>query len=455
MPPAVKPRTMPGTLELLPEEQRLFTAVLETIRAGFERFGFVPIETPAVEYSEILLTKEGGETERQVYFVVPTGTLERAPGTPEFALRFDLTVPLARYVAEHERELVFPFRRYQIQRVYRGERPQRGRFREFVQCDADVLGKDRLSLFHDAEMAAVIHAVFADLGLGAFRIALNHRRLLRGLLAGLGIEEDARQAAVLHEIDKLDKRSREDVRAALRGGELGLDDVLAGAVLELLERRASGYEESFALLDALPTTHPSGEEGRRDLRTVIETVRALGVPSQAVGVDLTIARGLDYYTGSVFETRLLEHTAIGSVCSGGRYDDLAGHYTRSRLPGVGFSIGATRLFWQLREANLLPKLPTVKTEVLLALTGEDDLETMLALARDLRARGLRVESVLEPGKLAAQLRRADRLGIRWVVLAGDEERKAGVVSLKDLETGSQERLPQPELLPFLLARRRA
>jgi histidyl-tRNA synthetase len=444
---------MPGVLELLPEEQRIFAGMLETIRQSFERFAFAPVETPAVEYSEILLTKEGGETERQVYFVTPTGTLEREGRTPELALRFDLTVPLARYVAEHERDLVFPFRRYQIERVYRGERPQRGRFREFYQCDADIVGKDRLSLHHDAETTAVVHAAFQDLGLGPFRIALNHRKLLRGLLASLGIQDEARQAAVLREVDKLDKRSPAEVRSALCGGESALDEAQAGRVLDALGRRAAGGESGLALLASLDAAQPMAEEGRRDLTAVLETALALGVPDNVLGVDLTIARGLDYYTGTVFETRLLDRPDIGSVCSGGRYDDLAGHYTRSRLPGVGFSIGATRLFWQLREAGLLPRLATRRTEVLLALTGEDDRANMLALARDLRAHGLRVESVLEAGKLAAQLRRADRLGIRWVLIAGDEERAGDAVSVKDLENGSQERLPRAELIAFLLARR--
>lgn len=441
----IRPRTMPGVLELLPGEERLFRAMLAAIRTGFERFGFVPIETPAIEYSEILLTKEGGETERQVYFVTPTGGLgEGGAGVPELALHFDLTVPLARYVAEHEREILFPFRRYQIQRVYRGERAQRGRFREFYQCDADVVARDRLPLDHEAEMVAMIQEIFAGLGLGGFRVALNHRRLLRGLLAGLGVE-DGRQGAVLREIDKLDKRRPEEVLEALRGGESALADATARRVLETLDRRARGYDDALALLAALPVTDPQGTAGRSDLVAVLEQVRDLGVPPASVAVDLAIARGLDYYTGTVFETRLDAHPEIGSVCSGGRYDDLAGHYTRTRLPGVGFSIGATRLFWQLREAGRLPDLPVEATDVLLALTGEEDSAATRALARELRAAGLRVECVFEAGKLDRQFRRADRLGIRWVVLLGPEERRTGTVSLKDLRTGMQESLRGGEI----------
>ncbi len=447
--PVLRPRTMPGVLELLPEEQRLFAAMLATVRAGFERFGFAPIETPAIEYSDILLTKQGGETERQVYFVTPTGALDRGGALPELALRFDLTVPLARYVAEHEHDLVFPFRRYQIQRVYRGERPQRGRFREFYQCDADVVGKDRLGLHHDAEMIAVIHTVLRDLGLGTFRVTLNHRKLLRGILTGFGIAEDERQAAVLREIDKLDKRSPEEVRAALRGGDCALGDQAAGGILTVLDARSTGYTETTTLLASLGLNNPLANEGREELTTVLTTAHALGVPPETVGVDLAIARGLDYYTGTVFETRLLDQPGIGSIASGGRYENLAGHYTRSHLPGVGFSIGATRLYWQLREAKLLPALPVITTEVLVALTGEEDRANALDIARELRAHGWRVETVLETGKLAAQFKRADRLGIRWVVLTGGEERTTASVSLKDLKNGEQRRLPRKDLLPYL------
>src|SRR5690606_36228715 len=290
----IKPRTPPGVMELLPRDQVAFQRMLDTIRQTFERFGFLPVETPVFELSEVLLTKSGGETERQVYFVQSTGALEKqGEGLPELALRFDLTVPLARFVAEHEHELAFPFRRYQMQRVYRGERAQRGRFREFYQCDIDVIGKDALSPRHDAEIPAVIAAVFDALDIGEFTIWLNHRKLLRGFFEGQGIEGD-RQLAVLRELDQLDQRGEVPVRAALGAGT------------------------------------PLFEEGRDELRALLGRLKAMGVPESRYAINLSIARGLDYYTGMVYETTLDAYPQIGSICSGGRYDNLASHYTKSK-----------------------------------------------------------------------------------------------------------------------------
>lgn len=446
----IRPRTMPGVLELLPEEERIFQAMLGVIRDGFQRYGYLPIETPTIELSEILLTKEGGETERQVYFVLPTGALPKQDegGIPELALRFDLTVPLARYVAEHEREILFPFRRHQIQTVYRGERAQRGRFREFVQCDADVVTRDRLALDYEAEMIGMIHTIFSMLGIGAFRVTVNHRKLLRGILLSFGVREE-RQRVVLREIDKLDKRSPEEVQASLCGGEAGLTPEVARQLLATLDQKSRDLSHALDLLTALRLTDELAETGRRELVEIFETLKSLGVPETNVILDLTIARGLDYYTGTIFETRLVDHPEIGSVASGGRYDDLAGHYTKSHLPGVGFSIGATRLFWQLREVQALPRLEVATTDVLLALVDEEDRTLMRRLARELRAEGLRVESVFETGKLDRQLRRADRLGIRWVVFSGAEERSDGTVSVKDLRTGKQERMSPEQLVTRL------
>ncbi len=442
-------RTMPGVLELLPLDQVAFQSMLDAIRRNFERFGFLPLETPVMEYASVLLTKEGGETERQVYFVQSTGALEQGE-KPELALRFDLTVPLARYVAEHERELVFPFRRYQIQRVYRGERAQRGRFREFYQCDIDVVGKDALSVRHDAELPAVIHAVFRDLAIGPFTIHLNNRKLMRGWLEGLGIAEPERQAAVLREVDKLDKRGVEAVRATLAGDGFALPADAVDRLLAFTGFRSTSLAQALEKLDSLGEGSESLQQGRAELREVLGLIAAYGVPEQDFALNLSIARGLDYYTGTVYETTLDDHPQIGSICSGGRYDDLAGHYTKSRLPGVGISIGATRLYWQLREAGLLPG-GTSTVQALVAQMDDALLPQTLALAGELRAGGINTEAVVDGGKLARQFKYADRAGIRFVLVLGPEEVARDVVAVKDLRRQSQSDVPRAHVVAWLQA----
>lgn len=449
MNPLVKPRTIPGVLELLPREQIAFQGMLDTIRRVYERYGFLPIETPAIELTEVLLTKSGGETERQVYFVQSSGALEQGR-MPEMALRFDLTVPLARYVAEHEHELHFPFRRYQIQRVYRGERAQRGRFREFYQCDIDIVGKDRLSIRYDAEMPAVIHAVFAELAVGAFTIRLNHRKILKGVLAALGLNDGEAQVAALRALDKLEKKTKAEIVDELL--EVGLPQAQGERLLAWAEERARGYDAAEQALRALPQRFPEGGEnlraGAQDLAEVFACMAELGVPSERVMLDFSIARGLDYYTGTVYETTLDAHPHIGSVCSGGRYDDLASFYTRSRLPGVGISIGATRLFWQLREAGLIHAAAST-VEVLVCLLDDRLRPVSLAVAGELRAAGIATEAVLEPRKLAKQLQYADRAGIPFAVLIGEEEAASGEVSVRDLRRGEQFRVARSELAATL------
>jgi histidyl-tRNA synthetase len=443
------PRTMPGVLELLPREQIAFQRMLDSIRRGFEVYGFVPVETPAIEFSDILLTKSGGETERQVYFVQSTGSLEK-PGQPEHALRFDLTVPLARYVAEHERDLAFPFRRYQMQRVYRGERAQRGRFREFWQCDIDVIGKDSLSIRYDAEIPAVIHAVFRALDIGAFTIWLNNRKLMRGFFEGLGIDDSERQMLVLREVDKLDKRGADHVRGALTGDAFGLSADAVDKVLRFVAVRSTSLADAHAKLDALGPGSATFEDGRAELREVLDMVAAFGVPESAFALNLSIARGLDYYTGTVYETTLNEHRGIGSICSGGRYDDLAANYTKSRLPGVGISIGLTRLFWQLREAGLLEASGST-VQVLVTVMDDAHLNECLAIATELRAVGIATEVALEGGKLGKQLKYADRAGIRLAVVAGGDELSRGVLAVKDLRRGDQIEVPRAGLARALQA----
>jgi histidyl-tRNA synthetase len=432
----IKPRTPPGVMELLPRDQIAFQRMLDTIRATFEQFGFLPVETPVMELSDVLLTKSGGETERQVYFVQSTGALEKAEaGRPELALRFDLTVPLARYVAEHEHDLAFPFRRYQMQRVYRGERAQRGRFREFYQCDIDVIGKDTLSPRFDAEIPAVIAAVFDRLAIGDFTIQFNHRKLLRGYFEGLGIEGE-RQLAVLRELDKLDKRGDAAVRETLAGEGFGLGSDAVDALMAFSQVRSRGHADALAKLDALGTGTPLFEEGRAELRAVLAQLQALGVPESRYALNLSIARGLDYYTGIVYETTLDAHPGIGSICSGGRYDNLASHYTKSKLPGVGISIGLTRLFYQLQEAGLVSTSDS-SVDVLVALMDDALLPDALALSQRLRADGLNVETQLDARKLAKQLQYADRAGIRFVAIQGEDERARGLVAVKDLRRGEQ------------------
>ena len=445
----IKPRTPPGVMELLPRDQVAFQRMLDTIRQTFERFGFLPVETPVMELSEVLLTKSGGETERQVYFVQSTGALEKSgEGLPELALRFDLTVPLARYVAEHEHELAFPFRRYQMQRVYRGERAQRGRFREFYQCDIDVVGKDVLSTRFDAEIPAVIAAVFERLAIGDFTIQLNHRKLLRGYFEGLGIEGEA-QFAVLRELDKLDKRGEDAVRATLAGDGFGLAGEAIDRLMAFARVRSHGHDDALAKLDALGSGTALFEEGRAELGAILRQLRALGVDEARYAINLSIARGLDYYTGVVYETTLDAYPQIGSICSGGRYDNLASHYSKSKLPGVGISIGLTRLFYQLREAGLVGTVDS-SVDVLVALLDDAGLEAALVMSQQLRAAGLNVETQLEPRKLARQMQYADKAGIRFVAMRGEDEAARGVVAVKDLRRGQQFEVAEHELAAALL-----
>ncbi|MDE2315729.1 MAG: histidine--tRNA ligase [Xanthomonadaceae bacterium] len=473
-------RTMPGVLELLPLDQIAFQRMLDTIRRNYERFGFLPVETPAIEFADVLLTKTGGETERQVYFVQSTGALDStgeeavrrmaalAAGskadesmesliqkmhklafpTPDLALRFDLTVPLARYVAEHERELSFPFRRYQMQRVYRGERAQRGRFREFYQCDIDVIGKDSLSIRYDAELPAVIYSVFRELAIGPFTIQLNNRKLMRGYFESLGVADPEQQMLVLREVDKLDKRGADHVRDTLVGEGFGLSPAAVEKILAFVQVRSSSLQDAYDKLDALGAGPEALEQGRAELKEVLGLIHAFGVPETHYALNLSIARGLDYYTGTVYETTLNEHPQIGSICSGGRYENLAGQYTKSHLPGVGISIGLSRLYWQLREAGLVGTAQST-VDVLVTQMDEAQLPAYLALAGELRAAGIATEVVLEGGKLGKQFKYADRAGIRFAVVLGEDELAKGVVTVKDLRRGDQFEVVRAELVKTL------
>jgi histidyl-tRNA synthetase len=421
--------------------------MLDTIRRNYERFGFLPVETPVMEFSDVLLTKTGGETERQVYFVQSTGSLEQGE-KPELALRFDLTVPLARYVAEHEHDLSFPFRRYQMQRVYRGERAQRGRFREFYQCDIDVIGKDGLSVRYDAELPAVIYSVFRELNIGAFTIQLNNRKLMRGFFESLGVSDAEQQTLVLREVDKLDKRGADYVRETLTGASFGLAADVAEKILAFVQVRSSSVREAFEQLDALGAGPESMEQGRAELKEVLGLIRDFGVPESHFALNLSIARGLDYYTGTVYETTLNDYPQIGSICSGGRYENLAGQYTKSRLPGVGISIGLTRLYWQLRDAGLVSTARST-VDVLVTQMDESRMADYLAVASELRGAGIATEVVLEGGKLARQFKYADRAGIRFVLVLGEDELAKGVVTVKDMRRQDQFEVARAELIKTL------
>ncbi|MFC5578355.1 histidine--tRNA ligase [Lysobacter niabensis] len=450
----IKPRTPPGVMELLPPDQIAFQRMLDVIRRNYERFGFLPVETPVMELSDVLLTKSGGETERQVYFVQSTGALGKAAeggqgdGLPELALRFDLTVPLARYVAEHEHDLAFPFRRYQMQRVYRGERAQRGRFREFYQCDIDVIGKDSLSVRFDAEIPAVIHAVFSELDIGAFTIQMNNRKLMRGFFEAQGVADGELQALVLREVDKLDKRGEEHVRETLAGEGFNLSAEAVDRIMAFVKVRSTSHADALAQLAALGEGNDALREGVNELREVLELVRAMGVPESNYALNFSIARGLDYYTGTVYETTLDDYPQIGSICSGGRYENLASHYTKSKLPGVGISIGLTRLFWQLREAGLLGA-GTSTVQVLVTQMDASHLPQYLAVAAELRRGGFNTEVVMEAGKLARQFKYADRAGIRFVIVLGEDEIANGTVTVKDLRREDQFQVSRHELISAL------
>ncbi|MBA3393161.1 MAG: histidine--tRNA ligase [Deltaproteobacteria bacterium] len=448
----VQPRTPPGVLELLPPQQLAFQRMLDTIRRGFERFGFLPVETPVFELTDVLLTKSGGETEKQVYFVQSTGALKQAQAAPagsdkppELALRFDLTVPLARYVAEHEHQLNFPFRRYQIQRVYRGERAQKGRYREFYQCDIDVIGKDTLALAYDAEVPAVIDGIFAELGFGKFTIRVNNRKLLRGLLESLGIDEP-RHAAVLHEVDRLGKQARPEIEARLAGDGVGLEPAVATRLLDLLSAHAGDSRAALAALREVANPTEALTGGLAELQRVYEGTLALGVPESRFQIDLSIARGLDYYTGTVYETFLDDHPRLGSICSGGRYENLAGHYTKSKLPGVGISIGATRLFSQLLEMKVIDETTVAISDVLVLQVEPTLAATYAELATELRRAGLNVEVYGGEDKLAKQFKYADRAKVPLAVICGSRERDAGIVKVKDLRSATEHDVPRAGLV---------
>jgi len=443
----VTPRTPSGVMELLPAQQIAFQRFMETIRTTYERFGFVPVETPVFETTQVLLTKEGGETEKQVYFVQSTGARQQGH-EPDMALRFDLTVPLARYVAEHEHNLNFPFRRYQMQKVYRGERAQKGRSREFYQCDIDVIGKDELSINYDAELPAIINNIFTEIGLTGFQIQINNRKLLKGLLESFGIVDAEKQTLALREIDKLDKIGKPEVITRLQTPEIALTADVATRLLDLMGDVRTN-DQTLALLDSITNKTEQFVLGLAELKSVYNGLKALGVPDERVRLNLTTVRGLDYYTGTVYETLVLAHPEWGSVCSGGRYENLAGHYTKSKLPGVGISIGATRLFQLLMEFGMLKSETTSLTDVIIMQLDPELMPDYLKLASELRSHGLNVEVYLDAHKMGKQLKYADRTGAPYAVIMGSDEKARGTVMLKHLKVAQQEEVKLADVASYI------
>lgn len=423
-----KPRSMTGALELLPPDQAQFDRIKIIIERTFRKFGFVSVDTPALELSEVLLCKEGGGTEKQVYFAQSSGSLGNN-ASPELALRFDLTVPLARYVAQHQTQLRFPFKRFQIQKVYRGERPQRGRFREFYQCDIDVVGQEELDIAYDAELPAIVHAIFTEIRIGKFTIHLNNRKLVRGFLHAIGVDA-ALQTSVLREVDKLDKHGLDYVRGALTE-RIGLDSGIASEILDFINQRSTSYGHAISLLDGLEGESEDLRAGKDELKTVLRLMQVMGIPADHVRLNFSVMRGLDYYTGTVYETYLDDHPALGSICSGGRYENLASHYTDARLPGVGISIGLSRLFWQLREAGLLGEA-SVGIQVVVLCVEDNSLEYSLALASQLRGLEFSTQVLFGDGKLKRQLKYAIEVGAEIAIFAGANEARLGIFSVRDL-----------------------
>ena len=435
----IKPRTLSGFMELLPDKQVQMDKMRAVLAETYARYGFTPLDTPAIEAAEVLLAKGGGETEKQIY--------RFTKGDSDLALRFDLTVPLAKYVAANYGQLTFPFRRYQIGKVWRGERAQRGRFREFYQADIDIIGDGALDILNEAEIPAIIYDTFTRLGLHRFRIRVNNRKVLNGFFAILGLSEQA--GDVLRTIDKLDKIGADKVRALLTD-TCGVTSDQADEILRFIACPGTSADK-LAFLEQYRGRNETFDLGLDELRTVVGYLPAFGVPEENFELDLTIARGLDYYTGTVYETVLLDHPEVGSICSGGRYDDLAGYYTNKSLPGVGISIGLTRLFYILQEQNMISDAVLTAPADVLILPMTDDLSAAVALASMLRAGGLRVQLYSEKKKFKAKIGYADKLGIPFVIFLGEDEIAQHVCALKNMATGVQEAVTQEIALETIRA----
>lgn len=419
----IEPRTLPGFMELLPNEQILFNQMKQKIEESYKRFGFLPIDTPVLELSEVLLAKAGGETEKQIY--------RFTKGDTDISLRFDLTVPLAKYVAKNYGNLSFPFRRYQIGKVYRGERAQKGRYREFYQCDIDIIGDETLDIINDAELPVIIAYTFSNLGFDDFTIKINNRKILNGLYESIGQKENS--VEIMRIIDKIDKIGQEAVKEELE--KLGLDDKTINTIIDFIKIDGS-TNEKLEKLENLKINNETYLKGVEELKYVIKYIRLFGMKEENFTVDLTIARGLDYYTGTVYETFLNNYRELGSVCSGGRYENLAGNYTDKKLPGVGISIGLTRLFYKLNELNIIKAEKKSVSEILI-IPMTDNIEKTYKLATELRNLNINTEVYLNDKKLKAKVKYADKLEIPYIIVIGDNEIEEGKVKVKNMETGEE------------------
>ena len=431
----IKPRTLSGFIELLPADQIIFNEMYDKIRASYEKFGFTPLDTPILEYSDVLLAKAGGETEKQIY--------RFNKGDTDLSMRFDLTVPLAKYVAMHQGELAFPFRRYQIGKVFRGERTQKGRFREFYQCDIDVIGDENLSLMTDAEMPAIIYNTFISLGFSDFTIRINNRKVLNGFFASLNLTNKATE--VLRIIDKIEKIGIEAVKEELQ--KLDISNIDIDKIINFISIKGD-TDNVITSLEKLEISNEIFELGITELKEVVKGIRGFGVSDNNFKIDLTIARGLDYYTGTVYETILNEYPEMGSVCSGGRYDNLAEFYTNKKLPGVGISIGLSRLFYKFKEAGIIEASKTTTADVMV-LPMNEDLTYALNVAKLLRNGGINTELNYTKKSIKAMMNYANKIKVPFVVILGDNEEKENKVTVKNMLTGEQQYISIDELIKKL------
>lgn len=421
----IEPRTLPGFMELLPNEQILFEQMKQKIEKTYQKFGFLPLDTPILELSEILLAKAGGETEKQIY--------QFQKGDTDIAMRFDLTVPLSKYVAKNYGNLSFPFRRYQIGKVYRGEKAQKGRFREFYQCDIDIIGDGELSTINDAEIPSVIYNLIKELGFEEFTIRINNRKILNGLFEYINQKDNS--VEILRIIDKIEKIGKDAVIEDLE--KIGVSKEAIEKIINFIEIDGT-TDEKLQKLQDLNIENETFKLGLEELISVVKYIRIFGVPDTHFKVDLTIARGLDYYTGTVYETFLNDYRELGSVCSGGRYENLAEYYTDKKLPGVGISIGLTRLFYKLNELGLIKAEKASMSDVLV-IPMVDDLSKPIILANSLREKNINTEIYLNDKKLKAKLKYADKLQIPYVIIVGEDEINSGVISVKNMITGEEKK----------------
>ena len=418
----IKPRTLSGFMELLPPEQVCFDAMVRTIGDAFSLYGFTQLDTPLMEAAEILLAKGGGETEKQIYLL--------RKGDNDLALRYELTASLAKYVALHYNELTFPFRRYEIGKVYRGERAQRGRFREFYQADIDIIGDGTLDILNEAEIPGVIYKCLTSLGLERFVIRMNNRKALSGFFEILGIDNAASE--VMRVVDKIDKIGVTKLSKTLTI-DLGLSQNLADEIIGFIVSRGDPFEA----LDKFKGKNDTFDQGVMELAALKQHLGGFGVPDTHFKIDLSVVRGLDYYTGTVYETFLTDYPEVGSVCGGGRYDNLAEYYTERKMPGVGISLGLTRLFFILQEQGLLNETYLSAPADVLVIPMTDDLSHAVSLATSMRESGLRVQIYGEQKKFKIKLNYANKLGIPFVVFLGEDEISKGHITVKDMVSGEQ------------------